>query len=93
MIFPRPQKEVYFDGTYTLKSYSDDFELINLYNKYKSGNEDVLIIKNIAFSEDKYILVIDENGIKITSSCDCGIFRAVSSLRQLIHEHGEKIPF
>lgn len=93
MIFPKPQFEEYLEGIYTLKEYYGELTLVELYEKYKNGNEDLKLERVLDFSEDEYNLTINENGIVVNFSCDSGVFRAISSLKQLIHTYGKELPF
>lgn len=93
MIIPQPRVEMYHEGTYKMKKKVDTIELISLYNIYKNGNEDVEIKIVKTLGVDDYDIDITEDGIKITASGDCGVFRAVSSLRQLIRYNGDSLPF
>lgn len=93
MIFPTPKKEVYCNGVYKLCAYFDTVDLMELYEKYKAGNEDVTIVQNIDFAVDEYEIAINEDGIRIIALGDCGIFRAISSLRQLLKVHGASLPY
>ena len=93
MIFPTPKYEAYYDGSYVLTSYIDTVDLMKLYEIYKDGNEDVSIALNADFAEDEYEILINEAGIRITAKGACGVFRAISSLRQLFKEHGDKLPY
>ena len=91
MLFPRAKEEQYFEGTYKLKGYSND--LFSLYNEIKCGTEDVNIEINSKYEKEEYELLVDESGVKIIASGECGIFRAVSSLKQLVVYNGENIPY
>ena len=93
MIFPTPKKEVYLNGVYQLCAYSDTVDLMELYEKYKAGNEDVTIVQNADFSVDEYEITINEDGIRIITLGNCGVFRAISSLRQLLKVHGASLPY
>lgn len=93
MIFPRPKLEEYFDGSYELKLYDNDFDVINFYNKYKNGNCDVTINSDVSLKSEEYILDICENGVTISVCDDCSTFRAISSLKQLVIKNGKNLPF
>ena len=92
MIFPKPKSEKYYEEKYTLKSYGDNTDIMYLYNKYKFGNVDLNVILNKSYTDDEYSICIDKDCIKITAAGDCGVFRAVSSLKQLIKEYGKDLP-
>ncbi len=93
MIFPKPKSEQYFEGKYTLKAYDDNTELMYLYDKYRSGNTDLTITLNPTFTDDEYNISISKDGITIVASDNCGVFRAISSLRQLIKTYGKELPY
>lgn len=93
MIFPKPKKEEYCEGVYRLKEFDDSYDLMYLYNKYKNGNADVCLKKASDYGTDRYDITIDSDGIFITHGGDCGIFRAVSSLKQLLSEYGNELPY
>lgn len=89
MIFPTPQVYECTDGIYKLKNKYDTDDLYSMWTSLKNGNEDISYISNLIFSEDEYEIVIDDKGISISSSCDTGKFRAITTLRQLIDESDE----
>lgn len=93
MIFPQPIKEAYTEGKYTLHEYCDSADPAALYAFYKNGNADLSLSVNDGYAEDEYTLCIDEKGICITYGAESGKFRAVSSLRQLLHENGKVLPY
>ena len=92
MIHPEPKFEKYFEDKYKMKAYEDTLDLVYLYNKYKNGNEDVTLEKNDTYGEDKHDIYVTADGIKIVYGKDSGIFRAVSTLKQLVREYGAEIP-
>lgn len=84
-IFPRPKNDEFVeDKSYTLKCNYTDGDLLTFYNETKNGNDDITITKDLMLERDEYTLKADGNGIVITASCDDGVFRALTSLRQLI---------
>ncbi len=92
MIFPQPKHEVYHDGVYKLKAYKETQDLLVLYDMYKAGNADVSLVLNEDYGTDEYGITVTEEGITITQSGDCSIFRAVASLKQLLRQYGDAIP-
>lgn len=93
MIFPKPKFEQYYDQSYTLKEYDGNTELMHLYYKYKSGNSDVKVQMCDELRADEYKISISASGIAITASDNCSVFRAVSSLRQIIIKYGANVPY
>ncbi len=84
MIFPIPKEEVYENGIYIMKNYEANTDIVYLFEKYKNGDCDLKIKNNLTFGKEEYELVIDDCGITVTASCHEGIFRAITSLKQLI---------
>ena len=83
MIFPMPQTHVLTDGTYKLKNkYSKN--LFAFYNEIKNGNSDITIDKNALLGKEEYLLSVTKDGINLTASCDEGLYRAATSLFQLM---------
>ena len=93
MIFPIPKYEKYETDIYDLKEYDSNLDLVFLFEKYKSGNADIKVKSDVSFSEDEYTLVINENGIEITVAYDSGLFRAITTLKQLIKQNGSHLPW
>lgn len=93
MIFPKPQKTEYFEEKYVLKKKYDNYNLLSFFNETKNGNEDITININTMLSTEEYIIVIDNKGISISASGDVGIYRAATSLRQLIKKSNGKLNY
>ena len=47
--------------------------------------------KDALLAEEEYILKIREEGVEITASCDCGVYRAVTSLHQMMAKQGAQL--
>lgn len=93
MIFPQPIKESYKDGFYCLTDAVFDTDLMALWEKYREGNGDVVYCEVSGYREDEYTLSIGQTGVIIAYGKESGRFRAIATLRQLLHTHGEKLPF
>lgn len=91
MLFPKEQKSEALAGKYKLKKSYAECKLIDFFNLIRCGNEDVSIVKNALLEKEEYVLSIKEEGIEITSSTDEGIYRAATSLLQLIHKQGDEL--
>ncbi len=93
-IFPRPAKDDFWeDKFYIPKCSYEDSDLLSFYNENRLGNADIKICKNADFERDEYTLKVDENGAFVLASCDDGIFRALTSLRQLIKKGAGRIMY
>lgn len=93
VIIPIPKYEEYYEQKYILKSYDENLDLVNLYNKYKDGNQDVTIVSNALLDEDAYEFHVSDKGVTITASCSTGIFRAVSTFKQLLKQYKDELPY
>ena len=92
MIFPQPIKESYQEGAYCLQEHFGTTNLTELYALCKNGTRDLAFVCEKEYGEDEYALRVDENGICVTCGEESGKFRAISSLRQLLHAHGARLP-
>ena len=93
MLYPPAKVEEYKDGIYVMKTVDTSFDLMDIVKKYKNGNEDVSYVSDNTYKEEEYQIVIDEKGITITHLGDCGAFRALTSLKQLIKNTNGKLPY
>lgn len=84
MLYPKPAKAEFFAETYQVKgSYNKD-TLVVFFNRIKNGNEDVTVTIAPLMEKEAYTLTINEKGALIAASCEEGIYRAATSLLQLI---------
>lgn len=93
MIFPKVHKIEKREGKYILKKCYKDLSLLDFYNEIKNGNEDITVEKKPLFAEEEYLIAIGTDGIAIGASCDVGIYRAATSLRQLINQNGTELGY
>ncbi|MBQ8311261.1 MAG: family 20 glycosylhydrolase [Clostridia bacterium] len=93
MIFPQPIKTSYGDGAYILRVSHNTTDLMELYAIYQNGNEDLTLYIEPTYGEDEYKLTVSADGIRIACGTESGKFRAITSMRQLLHENGESLPF
>ena len=94
VIFPTPQFEEYPDGEYALKESYDTKELFSFYQKTKDGNADIKMSIDSSLEEEEHTIAVNEDGIYITHSTDRGLYRALTSVRQLIvYGEGKIVPF
>ncbi len=93
MIFPQPIKEIYFEGKYALLAKPQTEELTALYEFYKNGNVDLSLNLDLSMGEDAYTMEVTEKGICLKYGTESGKFRAITSLRQLLHGGDGMIPY
>ena len=84
MLFPQPRQAAYHEGFYQVKVQYEGLDLPAFYQQIKNGNADVSVTVNSMLAKEEYLLKITAEGAAIESSCDEGLFRAATSLWQLI---------
>ena len=84
MLFPQPRKATVSEGFYQVKENCAGLDLVAFYQAVKGGNADVKVVSAPLMEKEEYALTIAPDGVTIAASCDEGLFRAATSLRQLI---------
>ena len=84
MLFPRPRKAEYFPETYRVKQDYTGLDLLSFYNAVRSGNRDVTVVTVPFLQQEEYRLQITPTGITLSASFEEGLYRAATSLFQLI---------
>lgn len=92
MLCPKEKSLAVTSGEYALKADYGSYSIVELYSVIRDGNDDVTIKENASLKKEEYILTIAGSGICITASCDEGLFRATTSLWQMIKRNGRKLP-
>jgi len=93
MLFPIPHKIQYSDGSYQPRRSYLGYDLFTFADLIKAGNEDVTIIPLHTLEKEEYLLSVCETGAVIRASCDEGIFRAATTLWQLLRDHAGRFPY
>ncbi|MBP3591355.1 MAG: family 20 glycosylhydrolase [Clostridia bacterium] len=93
MIFPIPKKETYSDGRYAVSAALADLSLVDIFAAVKEGKTEVAVCTDTALSGEAHKISIDENGVKIAYATEEGLFRAVTSLWQLLRKNGADLPY
>ena len=68
------------------------FDLETIIGEYKDIKPQIKIIKGKETAEG-YTLIINENGVSISASCDNGIFYGFMTLKQLLRQYGNELPY
>lgn len=93
MIFPVPLQENYYEGVYTLQQTYLLDDLYNFYIQTKEGSLDLVVREDASLEPEEYQIRIDAAGILIRYSTEQGKFRALTSLRQLMQQNSEALPY
>ena len=91
MLYPKPAKAEFFTETYQVKENYENCTLVEFFNLIKNGSEEVKITAAPLLEKEAYALTIHADGITIAASCDEGIYRAATSLLQLIKKQKSNI--
>ena len=84
MIFPKPQYVEQKEGVYRMKTQLQSCTLPEFFAQIKMGCTDVRCVNAPLMGKEEYELCVDEQGVCISSACDEGLFRAATTLRQLL---------
>ena len=92
MIFPQPQSLELHEGAYQLPAALAEKDLPGLHASLKAGIPGVTLVTEPLLAKEEYCLAVTASGVEIASSCDEGIFRAATTLQQMIRQEGGKLP-
>ena len=93
ILYPQPRSMILSDGTYAFPPIDEAGELTALYNRIRNGCPEVTVSIDPALQKEEYRLNIDGGGVFLQVSTDEGLFRAVTSLQQMIRRTGGKLPY
>lgn len=92
MIYPKPKEEKYFEGVCKIPGICEYKDVLSLYSAIKNGCDGVTVLHCADYGNEEYSVEVTSDGITVSCSSDCGIFRAASSLIQLIKQNGTFVP-
>ena len=93
MLFPQPRSLTLSDGEYVFPWTNEADDLVALYALIKKGHPHVSVLSDPSLAREEYHLLVDRDGVSLRSSTDEGLFRAVTSLHQLLRHTGGRLPF
>lgn len=88
MLFPKPKKSEEYEGRYELKNDYTTLSVPEFYSFIKNDNCDVKINIDSSLKKEEYKISVNEYEIVACASCEEGIYRAATSLLQLIKKQG-----
>ena len=92
MLFPQPQRYRFLNESYRLEGAFESYSLVELYKAVKSGIDEITVKNDPTLRKEEYSINIDLNGITVCVSCDEGLYRASTSLLQLIKKGNGSVP-
>jgi len=93
ILFPHPRSLTLSDGEYIFPWTKEDDDLVALYARIREGHPHVSVLFDASLAPEEYRLLVDRDGVSLRSSTDEGLFRAVTSLHQLLRRTGGTLPF
>ena len=92
ILFPEPQSLELFEETYTFSMKAEYNDLTAFFHLVQAGVPGIKTVCAPLLEKEEYHLTVDGNGVTLESSCDESLFRAVTSLWQLLRRDGGKLP-
>ena len=92
LLYPQPRKMELQNGQYAVKCAYEGIDLAAFFKVIRNGNEDVTVSSAPLMEKEEYKLVVCESGVSISSSTDEGLFRAATTLHQLIRRTKGALP-
>ncbi|MBE5773067.1 MAG: hypothetical protein E7337_03945 [Clostridiales bacterium] len=91
-VFPQPKHMETKPGEYIVSTALTSLGLPEFFEKIRSSKE-VRLISAPMSDKEAYEIEVSSGGIAITSACDEGLFRAATTLRQMIRKGDGCLPF
>ena len=83
-IFPQPQSLSFQPGEYRLPADLAALTLPDFFARIKEGVPGVRLTTEPLLAQEEYRLTVAEEGVEIASACEEGLFRAATTLRQMV---------
>ena len=93
MLFPKPRDMEIFEGTWSLPAGAAGGDLVSFFLSLKKGIDGIRLVPAPLDGKEEYILRIDGTGVEIGCAGDESLFRAATSLRQMIVRTGGSLPY
>ena len=89
LLFPKPQSVSMREGVFQSPINVDEIDLSTLYRQVRDGLSGFLAVLTPGFAQEQYRIDVESDHITMTASTDEGLFRAVTSVWQLLYRgHG-----
>ena len=93
MLFPKPRDYEVFEGNLTFPADAPTGDLVSFFRWLKGEPDGIRLVPTSLSGKEEYLLRVDGNGVEIGFSCDESLFRAATSLRQMILRTGGCLPY
>ena len=91
VLFPQPQNLELLDGVYEMPIPEMIGDLAAFFREVQKGLSGINVVNAPLLEKEEYRLIIGAEGVEIHASCDESLFRAVTSLQQMIRRTGGKL--
>ena len=93
ILFPQPREITVSEGVFDLPMQESYGDLVGFFKLVKKGAPGISVISAPMLEKEEYLLRVGEEGVAVSASTDEGLFRAVTSLLQMIRNTGGKLPY
>ena len=93
ILFPQPQRLTFSDGAYSLPIRDEYKALVSFFHCVQDGIPGVRLLEKPLLQKEEYILEIGGEGVSLSFSCREGLFRAVTSLHQILFRTQGTLPY
>ena len=93
ILFPQPHYMELLGGEAEFPVEAKKMDLVSFFQAVQSGMPGIQTVQAPLLAKEEYRLTIDDRGAVLESSCEEGLFRAVTSLHQIICRAGNKVPY
>ena len=90
-LFPEPQSMELFDEIYTFPMKDQYADLTAFFHLVQAGLPGIRVATAPLLEKEEYRLTVDESGVLLEASCGEGLFRAVTSLWQMLRRNGGQL--
>ncbi len=91
-LFPKPRDLEMLDGILNVPAGDAGEDLVSFFRRLKEGLSWVRLVPSPLSGKEEYLLRVDGSGVEIGYSCEESLFRAVTSLRQMLLRTGGCLP-
>ena len=93
ILFPKPRDFEILEGTWSVPAGCEAGDLVSFYRRLKEGIDGFRLVPAPLLGKEEYGLRVGADGVEICFSGDESLFRAATSLRQMILRTGGSLPY
>lgn len=93
ILFPKPRDFEILEGNWSVPAGCEAADLVSFYRRLKEGIDGFRLVPSPLPGKEEYELRVGADGVEICFSGDESLFRAATSLRQMILRTGGSLPY